>query len=94
MNLKSKVGKFSSDKSVLVGYSRWGKVLTGGRDTDRFAILSGRLQQAVSAALECRGLSEEQSYLLAEANYAELPSLCQAASILRDQGRGRVISSA
>lgn len=92
MNLKSKVGKFSSDKSVLVGYSRWGKVLTGGRDTDRFAILSGRLQQAVSAALECRGLSEEQSYLLAEANYAELPSLCQAASILRDQGRGRVIS--
>ena len=68
------------------------KVLSTILKTNPCAALSDRLQQAVNAALEGRELSEEQSYLLAEATYAELPSLCQAASTLRDQGRGRVIS--
>ncbi|MBI4640344.1 MAG: 7,8-didemethyl-8-hydroxy-5-deazariboflavin synthase CofG [Candidatus Tectomicrobia bacterium] len=59
---------------------------------DPLAALTDELKGPVSRALEGEELSREEAYLLIKATSEELPSLCKAASIIRDGGRGRTIS--
>src|SRR5215510_2279728 len=55
-------------------------------------LLTDGLKRGVSSALEGKALSREEAYLLINATPAELPSLCKAAAIIRDRGKGRTIS--
>lgn len=59
---------------------------------DPLARLTDEVKRAVSSALEEKELSREEGSHLVKSTPEELPSLCQAASIVRDRGRGRTVS--
>ena len=54
--------------------------------------LSDRLKRAVEPALGGKAISKEEAYLLIGCTSEELDSICKAASILRDRGKGRDVS--
>ncbi|MBI3327702.1 MAG: 7,8-didemethyl-8-hydroxy-5-deazariboflavin synthase CofG [Nitrospinae bacterium] len=54
--------------------------------------LTDEAKRGVNHALEAKELSREEAYLLVKTSARELPSLCSAASLVRDRGRGRTVT--
>ncbi len=59
---------------------------------DPLDTLSDGLKRVVSETLEGKELSDEGAHHLVKAGSEELPSLCKAASTLRDWGKGNIVS--
>ena len=59
---------------------------------DPFSGLGSETGEAVAKALNGGELSQDEAYLMARHAPGELGSLCRAASIIRDRGKGRVVS--
>lgn len=68
----------------------WIEAIQGIKDP--LTPLTDEIKSGVSNALEEKELSREEAYLLVKTTPGELPSLCKAASIVRDRGRGRTVS--
>ena len=59
---------------------------------DPLALMTDTMKRGVGGVLEGKALPREAAYRLLEATPRELPALCKAAAIVRDWGKGRIIS--